>query len=295
MKKAAERSQMQLKTFRKVLAALLLLGCVLCARSRAIQAEECHVFCQNLPQEFAALRIVQLSDLHGYRFGQESELLLKAVRRAKPDLICITGDLFDEGTELSMLPGLLRGLCALAPTFYVTGNHEWQRNELRQVLAQMEALGVTVLENEYVLWEKNGGRMVIAGVHDPCGPADQKTPQELMGEIRAAEPNAFVLMLAHRNDTLPLWAELGADLVLTGHCHGGLVRLPFLGGVFGKNGTLFPKYDAGLYRQGETLLYVSRGLGGRLRLCNRPHLPVLVLHAADISCEQFVNSAAKHL
>ncbi len=284
-----------MKIFRKVLAVLLLLGCVLSAQSRVIQAEECHVFCQNLPQGLASLRIVQLSDLHGYRFGQESELLLEAVRRAKPDLICITGDLFDESTDLAMLPGLLGSLSALAPTFYVTGNHEWQRKELRQVLAQMEALGVTVLENEYVLWEKNGARLVIAGVHDPCGPADQKTPQELIGQIRAAEPESFVLVLAHRNDTLPLWAELGANLVLAGHCHGGLVRLPFLGGVFGKNGTLFPKYDAGLYAQGNTLLYVSRGLGGSFRLWNRPHLPVLVLRAADISCEQFVNSVAKHL
>ena len=87
-------------------------------------------------------------------------------------------------------------------------------------------------------------------------------------------------MLAHRNDTMSLWSSLGVQLVLTGHCHGGVIRLPLLGGVFGAGETFFPDYDAGLYREGDTALYVSRGLGYsrcRFRLFNRSELSLLVL------------------
>ena len=247
----------------------------------ALQRETCSVFSSSLPRSFEGFRVLQLSDLHGRLFGTDSAGLLKAVRKSTPDIICLTGDLFDESTDLSMLPPLLEGLTAIAPTFYVTGNHEWQVEGLGEILKQMEDLGVTVLENEYVLLEKDDERIVIAGVHDPCGPYDQKTPHELMAEIRQeVGEEAYVLMLAHRNDTIDLWAELGADLVLTGHCHGGVVRLPFVGGVFGTGRELFPEYDAGLYEKDGTFLYVSRGLGYSnipFRLFNRPHLPILVL------------------
>ncbi len=265
-----------------VLLLLLLAGLVsfLYVQNFSIQEEECSVFSARLPAAFEEFRILQLSDLHGRLYGTDSAYLLEAVRHAAPHIICITGDLFDEDTDLSILPTLLSGLTAIAPTFYVTGNHEWQVKNLGEILEKMEAWGVEVLANEYVFFEKDGERIVIAGVHDPCGPYDQKTPRELMAEIRQEAGDAYVLMLAHRNDTIELWAELGADLVLTGHCHGGVVRLPFVGGVFGTNRTLFPRYDGGLYTKDETSFFVSRGLGNSnvsFRLFNRPHLPILVL------------------
>jgi predicted MPP superfamily phosphohydrolase len=145
----------------------------------------------------------------------------------------------------------------------------------------MEAMGIRVLANSYEVFHSEGEKMVIAGVHDPCGPFDQKSPQQLMDEIRQKEgKDSFVLMLAHRNGQLSMWSELGADLVLTGHCHGGVVRLPFVGGIFGPGRELFPEYDSGLYTEGDTNLYVSRGLGYsrvKMRVLNRPHLPILLL------------------
>lgn len=250
----------------------------------AIQAETTQVALSALPPEFDGLRVAEIADLHGRQFGREHTDLLAAVRAQSPDLICIDGDLFDEKTELSILEPLLTGLTAIAPTFYVTGNHEWQlKSALRPMLEKLRAWGVTVLQNEYTVLQRGTARLVIAGVDDPCGPYDQKTPEALVQEIRAAEgEDACILMLAHRNDTLPMWAELGVTLVLTGHCHGGVVRLPLIGGVFGTRRELFPDYDAGLYRQAQTALYVSRGMGYsgvRFRLFNRPHLPILVLRS----------------
>lgn len=263
-----------------VLTALLAAGFLLWGNC-SLQTTETALVSPALPPAFDGLRIVELADLHGRVFGRGSRRLLAAVRRAEPDLICIDGDLFDEHTDLAMLPPLLRGLCAIAPVYYVTGNHEWRVPGLRGILAQMRACGVTVLQDDWRVLRCGEDALVLAGTDDPCGPAERKTPAELIADIRAeAGEAAFLLLLAHRNDQLPQWSALGVQAVLAGHCHGGVVRLPFVGGLFGTDRRLFPAWDAGLYRQGETALYVSRGLGYtnvHFRLFNRPEVAVIVL------------------
>lgn len=263
-----------------VLTALLAAGFLLW-QNCSLQTTETALVSPALPPAFDGLRIVELADLHGRVFGRGSRRLLAAVRRAEPDLICIDGDLFDEHTDLAVLPPLLRGLCAIAPVYYVTGNHEWRVPGLRGILAQMRACGVTVLQDDWRVLRRGEDALIVAGTDDPCGPAERKTPAELIADIRAeAGENAFLLLLAHRNDQLPQWSALGVQAVLAGHCHGGVVRLPFVGGLFGTDRRLFPKWDAGLYRQGETALYVSRGLGYtnvHFRLLNRPEIAVIVL------------------
>ena len=263
-----------------VLTALLAAGFLLWGNC-SLQTTETALVSPALPPAFDGLRIVELADLHGRVFGRGSRRLLAAVRRAEPDLICIDGDLFDEHTDLAMLPPLLRGLCAIAPVYYVTGNHEWRVPGLRGILAQMRACGVTVLQDDWRVLRRGEDALIVAGTDDPCGPAERKTPAELIADIRAeAGEAAFLLLLTHRNDQLPQWSALGVQAVLAGHCHGGVVRLPFVGGLFGTDRRLFPAWDAGLYRQGETALYVSRGLGYtnvHFRLFNRPEVAVIVL------------------
>ncbi len=263
-----------------VLTALLAAGFLLWGNC-SLQTTETALVSPALPPAFDGLRIVELADLHGRVFGRGSRRLLAAVRRAEPDLICIDGDLFDEHTDLAMLPPLLRGLCAIAPVYYVTGNHEWRVPGLRGILAQMRACGVTVLQDDWRVLRRGEDALIVAGTDDPCGPAERKTPAELIADIRAeAGEAAFLLLLTHRNDQLPQWSALGVQAVLAGHCHGGVVRLPFVGGLFGTDRRLFPAWDAGLYRQGETVLYVSRGLGYtnvHFRLFNRPEVAVIVL------------------
>lgn len=263
-----------------VLTALLAAGFLLWGNC-SLQTTETALVSPALPPAFDGLRIVELADLHGRVFGRGSRRLLAAVRRAEPDLICIDGDLFDEHTDLAMLPPLLRGLCAIAPVYYVTGNHEWRVPGLRGILAQMRACGVTVLQDDWRVLRRGEDALIVAGTDDPCGPAERKTPAELIADIRAeAGEAAFLLLLTHRNDQLPQWSALGVQAVLAGHCHGGVVRLPFVGGLFGTDRRLFPAWDAGLYRQGETALYVSRGLGYtnvHFRLFNRSEVAVIVL------------------
>ena len=153
---------------------------------------------------------------------------------------------------------------------------------LKGILTQC---GVTVLSNEYVVLERNGEKAVLAGVDDPNGYADQKTPEELRGEISAAHPGCSVILLAHRNDRFEEYAAAGYDLVLSGHAHGGIIRLPFTDGLVGTSRNLFPTWTSGVYTLGDSTLFVSRGAGNNtvnvpgFRLFNRPELAVIELKA----------------
>lgn len=244
----------------------------------SLEAEDWSVTSARIPEAFDGLRITLLTDLHGAELGQNHQRLLDAVARAQPDLIAISGDLADEHTDTATLTPLLTALTQLAPTCYVTGNHEWARDDTEALLQQIAATGVTVLRNSYVTLERNGAQLVLAGAEDPMAYADQETPEELVARIRQeVGGDPYLVMLAHRNDRLAQWAALDVDLVLSGHGHGGVIRLPFVGGLFGVDRSLFPDNAEGLYHQGRTTLAVSRGLGG-LRLWNRPHLPTIVLN-----------------
>lgn len=251
-----------------------------------IQTETITFSSSRLPAAFDGLRIVQVSDLHGKEFGPGNETLLREVAGLTPDLIAITGDLIDDPDQLSMIEPVARGLAAIAPTYYVTGNHEWAIREAYTVKAALRAYGVQVLTNEYLALEREGQSIVLAGIDDPNGPYDQKTPQTLAGEIHAALGDPYVLLLAHRNEYHEVYAQTGFDLTLCGHVHGGIIRLPFTDGLIDNTRRrLFPSYTAGLYDlSGRGTLMVSRGLGNggmAFRLFNRPHLPVIVLRAED--------------
>lgn len=252
--------------------------------NKTIETSTYTISSAQLPAAFSGFRIVQISDLHGAQFGAAQSRLLDAVRESAPDLIALTGDLADSYAPDDGLAALLRALGAIAPVYYVTGNHEWvmpraQRSALFSALA---ACGVVRLENEYRILTRGEARIVLAGVDDPNGPLERKSAAQLLREVRAAEgEDAYVVLLAHRNDQLPLWAGLGVDVVLCGHAHGGVVRLPLLGPVFGTHYELFPDDAEGLYHEGATTQLVSRGLGQSrripFRVLNRPELPLVIL------------------
>ena len=276
---------------RRGLRLLLALALVLLAgglffydQQNRIQTETITAASDRLPAGFDGYRIVQISDLHGKEFGEDNHILLEKTAELEPDLIAITGDVIDDPDQMGILEPLARGLAAIAPTFYVTGNHEWTIREAATVKSLMEEYGVTVLSNEYLKLERGGDTIVLAGIDDPNGPYDQKTPEELSGEIHAALGDPYVLLLAHRNEYYQVYGQCGFDLTLSGHAHGGLIRLPFTDGlVDNTRRRFFPTHTAGLYPlDGGGTLMVSRGLGNggiSFRLFNRPHLPVIVLKA----------------
>jgi len=237
----------------------------------------------RLPAGFDGCVIVQLSDLHGALFGEDNQDLLKVVAKERPDYIFLTGDLLDQyrATPHSYAVSLGGALADIAPTYFVTGNHEWALPDVPGLKRALEVAGVQVLTNEYTVLARDGDNAVLAGIDDPNGYADQKTPEEVAEEVRAAFADPFWILLAHRNNYFEdAYCRLGADLVISGHGHGGLVRLPFTDGLVSVERTFFPSYTAGFYQAGGADLFVSRGLGnsGRtFRLFNRPQVAVLTL------------------
>lgn len=239
----------------------------------------------RLPASFDGLRIALLSDLHGKELGADHTRLLEAVAGLRPDLIALTGDLIDRSEQIEVLPPLMDGLTAIAPTYFVTGNHDWAAaHSMSEFKSLLTGHGVTVLSGEYVTLEREGQSLVLAGLDDPNGLADQTTGPELRAQIAdKSGTDTYSILLAHRND-LDDYAPWGFHLTLCGHGHGGLFRIPLLDiGLLGTDRTFFPPYDGGLYRLGENSCVVSRGLGSNtvpiraFRLFNRPHLPLVVL------------------
>lgn len=265
-------------------AAVLLIILFLWTQQNLIKTETTVVSSDRLPAAFEGLRIVVVSDLHGKVFGKSNDALLKKVSGLNPDLIAVTGDLIETEEQFAMVPAVASGLAAVAPTYYVTGNHEWNVRRVPELKKLLGQCGVTVLTNEFIPLERSGQIIVIAGIDDPNGPADQKTLDELEAEVTASYQDIFWILLAHRNDPSQYSSENGADLVLCGHAHGGLVRLPFIGGVIGTGRQLFPKFTSGLWKtQWGGQVFISRGLGnaGRtFRVFNRPQLPLILLRSA---------------
>ena len=263
---------------------ILVLGISLYRSNTALQITHFDPVFADLPEGFDGCKIVVLSDLHGAEFGENNEDLFSAVSEESPDYIFYLGDLEDRyrGADAGYAESVAAGLSAIAPAYYITGNHEWAIGDVPQLKERLTAHGIHVLSNQYVTLERNGASVVLAGIDDPNGYADQKTPEELSAELYADLGDPFWLLLAHRNDRFASrYSLLGADLVLSGHGHGGIIRLPFTDGLLSTDRTFFPSYTAGLYEENGSCLFATRGLGNSgpsFRLFNRPEVALLTLH-----------------
>ncbi|WP_242976322.1 metallophosphoesterase [Clostridium thermopalmarium] len=241
----------------------------------------------KLPDAFDGCKIVHLSDLHSKEFGKGQKNLVKKIEDAQPDLIVFTGDLIDSrhfDAEVSL--ELIRQIVKIAPTYFVTGNHErWSGNfdALEKVLKEN---GIHVLRNTCDRIGKDKDGIYITGIDDPVSTqAIYEETKVVENEIKQAlkeikENDVFKILLAHRPEMLPLYSEYGFDLVLSGHAHGGQVRLPFIGGLIAPNQGFFPEYTSGEYKRGNCTMIVSRGLGNSIifqRLFNHPEIVVLTL------------------
>lgn len=284
MAQVAERKRRHGKLY-LLLMALAAAGAAIWVGSSVLSVEEFAFTGARLPAGWDGGRLVVLSDLHGKRFGRQNSRLLEAVRKAGPDVICLCGDMMDEWSGTEYLRPLLEGLVEIAPVYYVTGNHEWASGRMPEMRQLLEETGVTYLSNTFVPLERNGDTITLAGIDDPNGYADQKTPEELAAEVYAACGDPFWILLAHRNNRFARqYSLLGADLVCSGHAHGGIVRLPGTDGLFSHDLDLFPSYTAGLYEENGSVLFVTRGLGNSgpsFRVFNRPEIAVLTLRRAE--------------
>ena len=228
----------------------------------------------KLPESFNGLKIAQVSDLHNAQFGKENRKLLNLLQESQPDMILLTGDLIDSRrTDLDPAIAFCQAAVQLAPTYYVPGNHESRVPEDYAALKEaLDACGVVILENKSLDLNRGEDAVTLTGLMDPnFGIPWPKT-----------KTDHYQIVLSHRPELLDRYADLGLDLVLTGHAHGGQFRLPFIGGLFAPHQGLFPQYTAGIYTSGDTTMVISRGLGNvpfLPRFNNRPEVILITLES----------------
>ena len=246
---------------------------------------ECNTYiisCENLPAAFEGYRIAQISDLHNGKIGKDNQELLSSLTELKPDMIAVTGDLVDSrNTDLEVALRFMEQAMLIAPCYYVTGNHEARIDSRTTLKAGLEKLGVIVLGDEKIELDRSGEKLALLGVEDPDFETEDAAlvMAEKLGKMEI-DSSAYTVLLSHRPEFFEIYKAHNIDLVLSGHTHGGQVRLPFLGALIAPGQGLFPAYDAGLYSADTTNMIISRGLGNSLlpfRINCRPEVILVEL------------------
>lgn len=231
------------------------------------------------PKLTAEVRLAVVTDFHS---SDNADDVATMVASCAPDAVLMVGDMFDDDTQnrpTKRTLSLMRQLSALYPCYYVSGNHEAWTGEMDALYQQTEEAGVTVLRMSSGVLTVRGQRIALCGVPDPyemvlSGAPD--TEEQLRQALEDVDSADFTVLLAHRPELLAKYAQFPLDLVVSGHAHGGQVRIPgVLNGLYAPNQGWFPKLAGGAYTQDGTTLIVSRGLAVRTRLpriFNRPEV-----------------------
>lgn len=243
----------------------------------------------GLPSSFSGYRIVQVSDLHNNMYGTDQSWLTAAIGAAEPDIIVVTGDLIDRNTaDVDNAMVFIRRAMEIAPVFYVSGNHEsYILDEYKELVVRMKEAGVTILDNRNVPLVSGGDVITLAGIRDPAFDWPARSADTADAEIKKALEGSgdnVTILLSHRPELIKIYSDNGIDLALTGHAHGGQVRLPFIGALYSPSQGILPGYTSGIYTEGGTKMFVSRGMGNGivpLRFNDGPELAVLILEKGD--------------
>lgn len=231
------------------------------------------------PKLTAEVRLAVVTDFHS---SDNADDVAAMTASCAPDAVLMVGDMFDDDTQnrpTERTLSLMRQLSALYPCYYVSGNHEAWTGEMDALYQQTEEAGVTVLRMSSGVLTVRGQRIALCGIPDPyemvfSGAPD--TEEQLRQALEDVDSADFTVLLAHRPELLAKYAQFPLDLVVSGHAHGGQVRIPgVLNGLYAPNQGWFPKLAGGAYTQDGTTLIVSRGLAVRTRLpriFNRPEV-----------------------
>lgn len=231
------------------------------------------------------VKLAVVADFHGCDYGEGASRLIGAIEEETPDVILLAGDIFDDVLPWDDSEALVRALAAKWPCYYVTGNHEYWSKQVEEICRIITASGATVLDQDCAELVVKGQHINLCGIPDPY--ANVGTWDALTSATGDIHQEGLTVLLAHRPELIEQYAAKGTfDLVVSGHAHGGQVRIPFLvNGLFAPNQGWFPKYAGGKYQVEGTTLIVSRGLARestRLpRVFNRPELVMIELLPAS--------------
>lgn len=265
----------------------------------------------KLPKAFDGFRMVILADLHNYSFGKNNSVLKEQIDSVKPDVILVAGDMLVRKMpdEYETAFKLLKDLSKKYPIYYGMGNHEqnlsFEKDDYltlyQNYIANLKKAGIIFLDNEKLIIKRKGESLVIAGLSIeqrfygkfkmPVMPVDYI--EKLVGK---RDRECYNILIAHNPMYFKKYVAYGADLILSGHVHGGIIRLPLLGGMLSPQYRFFPKYDSGRFSEENSVMLISRGLGLhtlKFRIGNRPELMTVILKKKQQETSTAINSRRK--
>lgn len=272
------------KAIVSLLVIIIAFSCFLIYDNFALEIENIKVE-SSKTENFNGLKIAHISDYHNRKSELINSQIFRALTEGKPDIIFLTGDLIDRNkTDVNVALEFCRNLLSYAPVYYVTGNHECNVSIVDQelfdnMISSLEEMGVNVLRQSVeAIVLNNGEKLNVYGIDDPyfhCSYSYEisQTTNSLCENFTLNE-NEYNILLAHHPEQLPVYAEHGFDLVFSGHAHGGQGRV-FNQGLIAPDQGFFPKYTGGVYKEGNTTLILSRGIGNSIapiRIFNKSHM-----------------------
>lgn len=232
------------------------------------------------------ITIVLVTDLHSYIYGEDQSYISRKISEQNPDIIALSGDIGDRNRSIDGAELFIDSIKDIAPVYYVTGNHEFDSGEVDYIKKLFKSDGVIVLEGESKETVIKGQKIIIGGLDDPNivqyrgGSFDWET-ESIEAFERLEMESGYKILLSHRPEYVELYGEMPFDLVLSGHAHGGQVRIPgVLNGLFAPNQGFFPKYAGGFYRYDGITHIISRGVVVnplRPRVFNPPEIVTIKL------------------
>lgn len=243
----------------------------------------------KIPLGFDGFRIAHISDFH----ASVVPGLIDEIRGEAPDVIVSTGDMaHDRGSYESCII-LAERLVRIAPAYSVTGNHDLRRADYKKFQKDLDDTGMITLHDESICLARSSAKITLSGIDDPFSEDGNTIRQNIYGSLRRLAPaENYHILLFHRANHMDLLRSRGFDLILSGHMHGGQIRLPNGRGVCAPKSSwgsgspmLFPKYVAGHYRYKDMDMIVNRGIGNPMiipRLFNRPELTMIILKHKEI-------------
>lgn len=249
----------------------------------------------KVPKAFDGFKILQLSDLHNRRFNKNNKKIVKMIEKENPDIIVMTGDMVSSNSKgFGNFFSLVEELDGKYPIYYIFGNHEQRLSVEKQaiIIGKLRELGVNVLNNQQDFIVKDNESIQIFGLKQELIYytnyfKSKKTysyeKKDMENAIRNPDDRMFNVLLAHNPLYFETYEEWGADLVFSGHVHGGIINIPFVGGLLSPERKLFPKYSGGEYEIDDSKMIVSRGLGYtkvNARFFNNPEICVV-----ELKCE----------
>ena len=246
---------------------------------------------KKVPKEFDGYNIVQISDLHSKLFGENNKKLIQKIKSLNPDIVVVTGDLIDgENNNYNVALDFMKEISKLYRVYYIIGNHEQKslikkyKDEYKDYFNKLHQIDFVNLDNNKVEIVKGDSNINLYGLTVPYSCYkylfdNQETTsididflEEKLGKV---DREQFNILLAHTPFYFDEYEKWGADLTLCGHVHGGIVRLPLVGGLLSPDRKFFPKYDLGEYIKNKSTMIVSKGLGGSkvlIRVNGKPEI-----------------------